>query len=66
MRGAGGYPAELDFRLYRGTDGWKVFDVVANGSSALVYYRDYFRNSMRRGGPGGAPGYGPAYGPRRY
>lgn len=66
VRGAQGYPSELDFRLYRGSDGWKVFDVVANGSSALVYYRDYFRQSMRRGGPGAPPTYGPTYGPRRY
>lgn len=63
VRGAQGYPAELDFRLYRSNDGWKVFDVVANGSSAIVYYRDYFRNAMRRGGPGAGPGVGPGYGP---
>jgi phospholipid transport system substrate-binding protein len=63
VRGAQGYPAELDFRLYRSNDGWKVFDVVANGSSAIVYYRDYFRNAMRRGGPGAGPGAGPGYGP---
>jgi phospholipid transport system substrate-binding protein len=63
IRGAQGYPSELDFRLYLGQDGWKVFDVVANGSSALVYYRDYFRNALRRGGPGAGPGFGPGYGP---
>lgn len=63
VRGAQGVPSELDFRLYRGNDGWKVFDVVANGSSAIVYYRDYFRNAFRRGGPGGGPGFGPGYGP---
>lgn len=63
VRGPQGYPSELDFRLYRGQDGWKVFDVVANGSSALVYYRDYFRNALRRGGQGPGPGYGPASGP---
>lgn len=69
VRGPQGYPSELDFRLYRGNEGWKVFDVVANGSSALVYYRDYFRNALRRGGPGGpggAPGYGPGPRPRPY
>lgn len=38
----GGYPARLNFRFYRGDDGWKVFDVSANGSSALVHYRQYF------------------------
>lgn len=63
VRGGQGYPSELDFRLYRSQDGWKVFDVVANGSSALVYYRDYFRNALRRGGPGAGPGYGPGPGP---
>lgn len=38
----GTYPARLNFRFYRGKDGWKVFDVSANGSSALVHYRQYF------------------------
>ncbi len=56
IRNAQGYPAELDFRFYRGKDGWKVFDVVANGSSALAYYRDYFRTTLR--GPQGPMGPG--------
>lgn len=43
---AGGYPANLDFRFYRGKDGWKVFDVAANGSSALTFYRQYFARKM--------------------
>lgn len=43
---AGGYPANLDFRFYRSDDGWKVFDVAANGSSALTYYRQYFSQRM--------------------
>jgi len=43
---AGPYPAQLDFRLHRTAEGWKVFDVAANGSSALAYYRDYFRRAM--------------------
>lgn len=46
---ASGYPANLDFRLYRGSDGWKVFDVAANGSSALTYYRQYFSRQMGGG-----------------
>jgi phospholipid transport system substrate-binding protein len=56
IRNAQGYPAELDFRFYRAKDGWKVFDVVANGSSALAYYRDYFRTTLR--GPQGPMGPG--------
>jgi len=43
IQNAGGYPAQLDFRLRRGEEGWKVVDVAANGSSALAYYRNYFR-----------------------
>jgi phospholipid transport system substrate-binding protein len=48
---ANGYPANLDFRFYRGTHGWKVFDVAANGSSALTYYRQYFSRQMGAYGP---------------
>ncbi len=43
---AGGYPANLDFRFYRSSNGWMVFDVAANGSSALSYYRQYFARNM--------------------
>ena len=43
---ANGYPANLDFRFYRGATGWKVFDVAANGSSALTYYRQYFSRRL--------------------
>ncbi len=46
---AGGYPAKLDFRFYRGSNGWKVFDVAANGSSALSYYRQYFSRRLGAG-----------------
>ena len=42
-----GYPTRLDFRLYRGPQGWKVFDVAANGQSALAW----FRQQYRAGGP---------------
>jgi phospholipid transport system substrate-binding protein len=45
----GGLTTQLDFRLYKSAEGWKVFDVTANGQSALVYYRRYF---ARTGGPG--------------
>ena len=44
----GNYPARLDFRMYKAKDGWKVYDVSANGSSALVYYRQHFRQQMQR------------------
>ena len=44
----GGYPAKMDFRFYLSEEGWKVFDVAANGSSALVYYRQQFKRSLRQ------------------
>ena len=40
------YPARLDFRFYKGKQGWRVFDVMANGQSAVVYYRRQFRQMM--------------------
>ena len=47
----GGYPSKLDFRMFRGKDGWKVYDVVANGRSAVAYYRTEFnRPATPRGG----------------
>lgn len=48
---AGGYPANIDFRFYRSESGWKVFDVAANGNSALAYYRQHFMNEMRSKSP---------------
>ena len=37
-----GYPSRLDFRFYRSGDDWKVFDVSANGRSAVIHYRQEF------------------------
>ncbi len=50
----GRYPAQLEFRFYRSPEGWRVFDVSANGSSAIMHYRTKFNRAMRlRGGQGG-------------
>ena len=38
----------LAFRFYQSSTGWKVFDVTANGTSALVHYRKYFARQMRQ------------------
>jgi phospholipid transport system substrate-binding protein len=54
----GRYPARIDFRFYRGEQGWKVYDVAANGQSAVAHYRREFREAMRRGGLRGRRGYG--------
>jgi phospholipid transport system substrate-binding protein len=43
----GAYPAKLAFRMYRSGDGWKIYDVVANGRSAAAYYRMQLNRSAR-------------------
>jgi phospholipid transport system substrate-binding protein len=48
--GAESYPVQLDFKLYRGKDGWKVYDVVANGLSAVGHYRSEFSQLVNRYG----------------
>ena len=59
----GRYPARIDFRFYRARQGWKVYDVSANGQSAVAHYRREFRRMMRRGGPRGLGGHGYPGGP---
>ncbi len=48
--GAESYPVQLDFKLYRGKGGWKVYDVVANGVSAVNHYRNEFSQLVSRYG----------------
>lgn len=45
------YPQRLSFRMYRSNSGWKVFDVSANGQSALAFYRTQFALEANRIGP---------------
>ncbi len=47
----GGYPSRLDFRLYHGAEGWKVYDVAANGNSAVNYYRQRFARNWSQSMP---------------
>jgi phospholipid transport system substrate-binding protein len=47
------YPVQIDFRLHRGQKGWKVYDVMANGSSAIAHYRNEFGMLARQYGIGG-------------
>ncbi len=41
----------LNFRFYWNERGWRIFDVSANGASAVAYYRSYFGEMFRRYGP---------------
>jgi phospholipid transport system substrate-binding protein len=43
----GHYPGRIDFRVHLTADGWKIYDVMAGGQSAIAYYRGYFRQAMR-------------------
>ena len=45
-----GYPAKLDFRMRRNGSDWKIVDVSANGTSAVVYYRQHFMADLRQYG----------------
>ncbi|RKZ36806.1 MAG: ABC transporter substrate-binding protein, partial [Gammaproteobacteria bacterium] len=38
------------FRFYRSPRGWRIFDVSANGASAVTFYRQYFSRQVRRFG----------------
>lgn len=40
-------PTNLAFRFVKGSNGWKVIDVAANGQSAILYYRQYYRNYVQ-------------------
>ena len=37
--------------VYWNEQGWRIFDVSANGASAVAYYRTYFGEMFRRYGP---------------
>jgi hypothetical protein len=37
--------------MYRAEDGWKVYDVMANGRSAVAYYRQQTKRSPAPGRP---------------
>ncbi len=53
VRGVDAYPVQLEFRLYRGRAGWKVYDVLANGASAVAHYRNELAWLARRHGVDG-------------
>ena len=41
-------PVRLDFRMRREGNDWKIIDVKANGSSAIIYYRRHFIAQLRQ------------------
>jgi len=45
---ANGYPVRLDFRMRLIGQRWKIVDVMANGTSAVLYYRQMFVSDLRQ------------------
>ncbi|HHJ34642.1 MAG TPA: ABC transporter substrate-binding protein [Gammaproteobacteria bacterium] len=41
-------PVRLDFRMRKVGNDWKIIDVKANGSSAVIYYRRHFLSQLRQ------------------
>ncbi len=41
-------PVRLDFRMKRNNNDWKIIDIKANGSSAVLYYRRHFMSQLRQ------------------
>lgn len=50
---ASGFAVRLDFRFYWTGTAWRIFDVAANGASAVAWYRRYFGDVLKRSGPDG-------------
>lgn len=50
LLGFGPDPIPVDYRLFRGADGWKVFDVSVSGVSLVSTYRGSFSEQIQRGG----------------
>ena len=40
-------PARLEFRMRHDGSKWKIIDVKANGTSAVLYYRKHFTSQLR-------------------
>ena len=46
----------LVFRMYRSEDGWKAFDVLADGRSVIAAYRDTFKDQVGEPSPAAPTG----------
>lgn len=47
------YPMGIELRIARTNAGWKIYDVAANGISAVAHYRNYIQSVILRSGPAG-------------
>ncbi len=46
----GATPVRIEYRLFRGKDGWKAYDVLVEGVSLVANYRSSFAQEIRREG----------------
>jgi phospholipid transport system substrate-binding protein len=47
---SGGQPVTIDYRMEKGAEGWKVYDVAVGGVSLVANYRSEFTARLRDGG----------------
>jgi phospholipid transport system substrate-binding protein len=45
-----GEPIQLDYRLEKGTNGWKVYDINILGAWLVESYRNQFNDQISKGG----------------
>lgn len=50
VRQPGAQPISIDYALEKGSEGWKVYDVVVGGVSLVTNYRESFAAEVRSGG----------------
>ena len=50
VRQPGKQPVEIDYRMERVDNGWKVYDVIVENLSLVTNYRSTFANEVSRGG----------------
>lgn len=49
----GSPPIPINYEMYHGDDGWKVFDITIDGVSLVINYRSTFRSEIRKNGVDG-------------
>jgi phospholipid transport system substrate-binding protein len=50
VKGGGGQPLEIDYRMTKQDAGWKVIDVVVENVSLVTTYRSTFAQQVQQGG----------------
>jgi phospholipid transport system substrate-binding protein len=50
VKGGGGQPLEIDYRMTKEDQGWKVIDVIVENVSLVTTYRGTFAQEVQQGG----------------